>query len=152
MAISRSFLEGFYCGKDAPWTQTTTDWKHLCGLKMIKSWIFHFSKMKRSTIGQAIWTLFFYYSFPKNILTELNYQQLREKLSRIIFPKWNSWFSAYMNAINCFFLNVDESLRDYSSPLNIQNKANSRTTFGKGFFFSYDPFQGTAKPQNRWGK
>ena len=141
MAISRSFLEGFYCGKDAPWTQTTTDWKHLCGLKMIKSWIFHFSKMKRSTIGQAIWTLFFYYLFPKNILTELNYQQLREKLSRIIFPKWNSWFSAYMNAINCFFLNVDESLRDYSSPLNIQNKANSRTTFGKGFFFHMIPFK-----------
>ena len=47
------------------------------------------------------------------------------------------------------FLNVDESLKDYSSPLNIQNKANSRTTFGKRFFFSYDPFQGTAKPQNR---
>ena len=31
---------------------------HLCGLKTIKSWIFHFSKEKKSTIGQAIWTLF----------------------------------------------------------------------------------------------
>ena len=30
----------------------------LCGLKIIKSWIFHFSKQKRSTTGQAIWTLF----------------------------------------------------------------------------------------------
>ena len=27
----------------------------LCGLKIIKSWIFHFSKQKRSTTGQAIW-------------------------------------------------------------------------------------------------
>ena len=131
MAISRSFLEGFYCRKYAPWMQTTTDWKHLYGSKIIESWIFHFSKQKRITIGQAIWTLFFYYLFPKSFLTELNYQQLREKLSRIIYPKWNSWFSVYMNAINCFFLNVDESLRDYSSPLNIQNKANSHTTFGK---------------------
>ena len=152
MEIARTSLWGFYCRKGAPWTQATTDWKHLYGSKIIKSWIFHFSKQKRITIGQAIWTLFFYYLFPKSFLTELNYQQLREKLSRIIYPKWNSWFSVYMNAINCFFLNVDESLRDYSSPLNIQNKANSRTTFGEGFFFSYDPFQGTAKPQNRWGK
>ena len=31
---------------------------HLCGLKTIKSWIFHFSKQKKSTTGQAIWTLF----------------------------------------------------------------------------------------------
>ena len=30
----------------------------LCGLKIIKSWIFHFSKQKRSTTGQEIWTLF----------------------------------------------------------------------------------------------
>ena len=132
MAISRSFLEGFCCRKDAPWTQTTTDWKHLYGSKIIKSWIFHFSKQKRISIGQAIWSLFFYYLFPKNIW---------EKLSRIIYPKWNSWFSVYMNAINCFFLNVDESLRDYSSPLNIQNKANSRTTFGRRFFFHMIPFK-----------
>ena len=31
---------------------------HLCGLKTMKSWIFHFSKQKRSTTGQVIWTLF----------------------------------------------------------------------------------------------
>ena len=31
---------------------------HLCGLKTIKSWIFHFSKQKKSTTGQEIWTLF----------------------------------------------------------------------------------------------
>ena len=52
-----------------------------------------------------------------------------------------------MNTINCFFFNVDESLGDYSSPLNIRNKADSRTTFGRRFFFSYDSFPGTAKPQ-----
>ena len=141
MEIARTSLWGFYCRKGAPWTQATTDWKHLYGSKIIKSWIFHFSKQKRITIGQAIWTLFFYYLFPKSFLTELNYQQLREKLSRIIYPKWNSWFSVYMNAINCFFLNVDGSLRDYSSPLNIQNKANSRTTFGRRFFFHMIPFK-----------
>ena len=28
----------------------------------------------------------------------------------------------YMNANNCFFLNVDICLKDYSSPLNIENK------------------------------
>ena len=27
----------------------------LCGLKIIESWIFHFSKQKRSTTGQTIW-------------------------------------------------------------------------------------------------
>ena len=35
----------------------------------------------------------------------------------------------YFYAINCFFLKVDVSLNDYSSPLHKQNKANSSTTF-----------------------
>ena len=131
MAISRSFLEGFYCRKYAPWTQTTTDWKHLYGSKIIKSWIFHFSKQKRITIGQAIWTLFFYYLFPKNIFDGTQLSTIERKVVSNHLSKVKSWFSVYMNAINCFFLNVDESLRDYSSPLNIQNKANSHTTFGK---------------------
>ena len=52
----------------------------------------------------------------------------------------------YMNALNFF----SYSLNDYSSPLHIQNEASSRTTFGT--FFSFDLFQGTAKPQNRGGK
>ena len=141
MAISRSFLEGFYCSKDAPWTQSTTDWKHLYGSKIIKSWIFHFSKQKRITIGQAIWTLFLYYLFPKNIFDGTQLSTIERKVVSNHLSKVNSWFSVYMNAINCFFLNVDESLRDYSSPLNIQNKANSRTTFGKRFFFHMIPFK-----------
>ena len=142
MEIARTSLWGFYCRKGAPWTQATTDWKHLYGSKIIKSWIFHFSKQKRITIGQAIWTLFFYYLFPKSFLTELNYQQLREKLSRIIYPKWNSWFSVYfVVTLCCFFLNVDESLRDYSSPLNIQNKANSRRNLANVSFFHMIPFK-----------
>ena len=49
------------------------------------------------------------------------------------------------------FLNLNVSLNDYSSPLHVQNKANSRATFST-FFFSFDLFQGTAKPQNRRGK
>ena len=48
-------------------------------------------------------------------------------------------------------LNVDVSLNDYSNPLNIQTKANSSTTFSI-FFFLFDLFQGTAKPQNCRGK
>ena len=48
-------------------------------------------------------------------------------------------------------LNIDVSLNDYSNPLQIQNKVNSRTTFST-FFFPFDLFQGTAKPQNCRGK
>ena len=40
----------------------------------------------------------------------------------------------YIYAINCFFLKVDVSLNDYSSPLHKQNKANSSTTFSTFFF------------------
>ena len=65
--MSRTSLRGFYCRKDAPWTQIKTDWEHLWGLKIIKSWRLHFSKQKISTIDQAIWTLFSYYLFRKNI-------------------------------------------------------------------------------------
>ena len=50
------------------------------------------------------------------------------------------------------FLNVGVSLNDYSSPLHVQKKANSRTTLSTFFFFSFDLFQGTAKPQNCRGK
>ena len=56
----------------------------------------------------------------------------------------------YIYAINCFFLKVDVSLNNYSSPLHKQNKANSSTTFST--FFLSDLFEGTAKPQNCRGK
>ena len=86
MEITRTSLWGFYCRKGASWTQITTGWEHLCGLKIIKSWRFHFSKKKRSTIGQAIWSLFSFYLFQKKcFLTELSYQQLTEELSPIIY-------------------------------------------------------------------
>ena len=86
MEIARTSLWGFYCRKGTSWTQITTNWEHLCGLKMIKSWRFHFSKQKRSAIGQAVWTLFSYYLVKKiYFLTELSYQQLSEELSLIIY-------------------------------------------------------------------
>ena len=86
MEIARTSLWGFYCRKGTSWTQITTNWEHLCGLKMIKSWRFHFSKQKRSAIGQTVWTLFSYYLVKKYIfLTELSYQQLSEELSPIIY-------------------------------------------------------------------
>ena len=68
MEIARTSLWGFYRRKDAWRTPMTTDWEHLCGLKMIKSWRFHFSKQKQSTIGEEIWALFSYYLFQKKKL------------------------------------------------------------------------------------
>ena len=68
MEIARTSLWGFYRRKDAWRTPITTDWEHLCGLKMIKSWRFHFSKQKQSTIGEEIWALFSYYLFQKKKL------------------------------------------------------------------------------------
>ena len=68
MEIARTSLRGFYRRKDAWWTPITTDWEHLCGLKIIKSWRFHFSKQKRSKIGQEIWALFSYYLFHEKRL------------------------------------------------------------------------------------
>ena len=135
MAISRSFLEGFYCRKDAPWTQTTTDRKHLYGSEIIKSWIFHFSKQKRITIGQAIRTLFFYYLFPKNIFDWTQLSTTEKKVVSNHLSKVKLMIQCLHERYQLLFLSVDESLRDYSSPLNIQNKANSRTTFGKQVFF-----------------
>ena len=68
METARTSLWGFYRRKDAWRTPITTDWEHLCGLKMIKSWRFHFSKQKQSTISQEIWALFSYYLFQKKKL------------------------------------------------------------------------------------
>ena len=68
MEIARTSLWGFHRRKDAWRTPMTTDWEHLCGLKMIKSWRFHFSKQKQSTIGEEIWALFSYYLFQKKKL------------------------------------------------------------------------------------
>ena len=153
MEISRTSLWGFYCRKDAPWTQIKTDWEHLWGLKIIKSWRLHFSKQKISTIDQAIWTLFSYYLFRKNIFW-LNPKNTGRKvvsnhLSKVklmipLLPKL-SWTLS----ISSFF-DVEVRLNDYSSPLHMQNKTSSRTTLVQ--FFSFDLFGGTAKPQNRWGK
>ena len=153
MEISLTSLWGFYCRKDAPWTQIKTDWEQLWGLKIINSWRLHFSKQKISTIGQAIWTSFSYYLFRKNIFW-LNPKNTERKvvsnhLSKVklmipLLPKL-SWTPS----ISSFF-DVEVRLNDYSSPLHMQNKTSSRTTLVQ--FVSFDLFGGTAKPQNRWGK
>ena len=47
------------------------------------------------------------------------------------------------------FLNVDVGLNDYSSPLHVQNKANSRATFSTFFLFHLISFKAgrkTSKP------
>ena len=151
MEIARTSLWGFYCRKGTSWTQITTDWEHLCGLKMINSWRFHFSKQKRSAIGQAVWTLFSYYLVKKiYFLTKLSYQQLSEEFSPIIYSnhlsKVNLMIPSLRKLTWTLSIFFSCSLKYYSSPRYIQNK-----TFGT-FFFSFDLFQGTAKPQNRGGK
>ena len=93
MEIARTSLWGFYCRKGTSWTQITTDWEHLCGLKMIKSWRFHFSKQKRSAIGQAVWTLFSYYLVKKYIFwlnSVINNwaKSCLQSFIPIIYPKW----------------------------------------------------------------
>ena len=150
MEIARTSLWGFYCRKGTSWTQITTDWEHLCGLKMIKSWRFHFSKQKRSAIGQAVWTLFSYYLVKKiYFLTELSYQQLSEELSLIIY-------SNHLSKVNLMI----PSLRKLTWTLSIfflvvLNTTPALCTYRikhlAQFFFSFDLFQGTAKPQNRGG-
>ena len=87
MEIARTSLRGFYCRKGASWTQITTDWEHLCGLKIIKSWRFHFSKQKRRTIGQAIWTLFscylFQITFISTQLSTIEWRVVSNHLSKV---------------------------------------------------------------------
>ena len=84
----------------------------------------------------------------------LENNRLREKLFRIIYPKWTSWFRSCRNLYEryqFFVLIVYVSLRDHFSPLYKENKVSSRTTFAT-IYFPFNLFQGTAKPQNRRGK
>ena len=87
MEIAPISLRGFYCRKGASWTQITTDWEHLCGLKIIKSWRFYLSKQKRSTIGQAIWTLFscylFQITFISTQLSTIKWRVVSNHLSKV---------------------------------------------------------------------
>ena len=136
MEISRTSLGGFYSRKD-PRERKLKPTKPQWGLKIIKSWRLHFSKQKISTIGQAIWTLFSYYLFRKNIFFDEPQKYLEKScLESFIQSEPNDCFvaEAYMNAINFFFFYVEVSLKYYSSPLNMQNKTSSRTTLLQSFF------------------
>ena len=141
MEITRTSSWGLYYRKDALWTQITTNWEQLCGLKIIKSWRFHFSEQKKSTIGQVIWTLLSNYLFPKNIFWAKRSIESLSKVNLMIpfLPKpiWKLSIG--------FFFNVGASFKDYSNPLNIHNKAISRIKFS-AIFFKFDLFEGTAKP------
>ena len=128
----------FHCSRqDALWTQITTDWEHLYGLTIIKSWRIHFLKEKISTIGQAIWTLFSPYLFPKPIFKLNSVIKNREKSFLEVFssePHDSVHAETYMNSINSFFFNVYVSLEDHSSPLHVQNEASPRSKFSPYFF------------------
>ena len=140
MEITRTSSWGLYYRKDALWTQITTNWEQLCGLKIIKSWRFHFSEQKKSTIGQVIWTLLSNYLFPKNIFWAKRSIESLSKVNLMIpfLPKpiWK---------LSIVFFNVGASFKDYSNPLNIHNKAISHIKFS-AIFFKFDLFEGTAKP------
>ena len=127
----------FHCSRqNAPWTQITTDWEHLYGLTIIKSWRFHFLKEKISTTGQAIWTLFFRYLFPKSIF-ELNSVS---KIERKVFSKFSQvnlmipFLLKLTWTLSIAFLNVYVSLEDHSSPLHVQNEVSPRSKFSPYFF------------------
>ena len=148
MEIARTSLWGFYCRKGTSWTQIKTDWEHLCGLKMIKSWRFHFSKQKRS--ASSLNFILVLFSQKIYFLTELSYQQLSGELSPIIYSNHLSKVNLMIPSmrkltwtLSIFFLvvlNTTPALCTY----RIKHLAQ--------FFFSFGLFQGTAKPQNRGGK
>ena len=154
MEIARTSLWGFYCRKGTSWTQITTNWEHLCGLKMIKSWRFHFSKQKRSAIVQAVWTLFSYYLVKKYIFWRNSVinnwaKSCLQLFIPIIYPKWTSWFRpcGNLHERSQFF---SCSLKYYSSPLYMQNK-----TFDTIFFFIWSLSRNckTSKPRREsWTK
>ena len=121
---------------------------------MIKSWGFHFSKQKRSAIGQVVWTLFSYYLVKKYIFW-LNsvINNWAKSVSNYLFqsfiqsePNDSVLAETDMNALNFFSC----SLKYYSSPLYIQNK-----TFGTIFFFIWSLSRNckTSKPRREsWTK
>ena len=150
MEIARTPLRGFYCRKGASWTQITTDWEHLCGLKIIKSWRFHFSKQKRSTIGQAIWTLFscylFQITFISTQLSTIKWRVVSNHLSKVThmipsLPKL-TW------TLSISFLIVWKTTPAICTYRIKQVPAPHLAHF----FFSFDLFQCPAKPQNPGGK
>ena len=131
------------------------NWKrlveYLWGLKIIKFRRLRFWKQKISTIGQAIWTSFSYYLFRKNIFFDWTPKIFREKLSRIIYPKWTLWLLCCRNLHELYqflvFFYVEVSLKYYSSPLNMQHKTSSRTTLLQSFFiWSLWRHRETSKP------
>ena len=150
MEIARTPLRGFYCRKGASWTQITTDWEHLCGLKIIKSWRFHFSKQKRSTIGQAIWTLFscylFQITFISTQLSTIKWRVVSNHLSKVThmipsLPKL-TW------TLSISFLIVWKTTPAICTYRIKQVPAPHLAHF----FFSFDLFQCPAKPQNPGGE
>ena len=150
MEIARTSLWGFYCRKGASWTQIITDWQHLCGLKIIKSWRFHFSKQKRRTIGQAIWTLFscylFQITFISTQLSTIKWRVVSNHLSKVThmipsLPKL-TW------TLSISFLIVWKTTPAICTYRIKQVPARHLAHF----FFSFDLFQCPAKPQNPGGK
>ena len=127
----------FHCSRqDAPWTQITTDWEHLYGLTIIKSWRFHFLKEKISTTGQKfeLYSLIIYSQNQFLNLTQLS------KIERKVFSKFSQvnlmipFLPKLTWTLSIAFLNVYVSLEDHSSPLHVQNEASPRSKFSPYFF------------------
>ena len=147
MDIARTSLWGFYCRKGTSWTQITTNWEHLCGLKMIKSWRFHFSKQKRSASSLNFILLLFSqkYIFWLNSVINNWAKSCLQSFIPIIYPKWTSSFRpcGNLHERSQFFLvvlNTTPALCTY----RIKHLAQ--------FFFSFDFFQGTANLKTAEGK
>ena len=150
MEIAPTSLRGFYCRKGASWTQITTDWEYLCGLKIIKSWRFYLSKQKRRTIGQAIWTLFscylFQITFISTQLSTIKWRVISNQLSKVThmipsLPKL-TW------TLSISFLIVWKT----TPAICIYRLKQVPAPHLAHFFFSFDLFQCPAKPQNPRGK
>ena len=150
MEIARTSLWGFYCRKGASWTQITTDWEYQCGLKIIKSWRFYLSKQKRSTIGQAIWTLFscylFQITFISTQLSTIKWRVVSNHLSKVThmipsLPKL-TW------TLSISFLIVWKT----TPAICTYRLKQVPTPHLAHFFFSFDLFQCPEKPQNPGGK
>ena len=105
-------------------------------MKIINSWRFHFSKQKRSTIGQGIWNLFSYYLFPKkHFLTQLS--TVERKVVSNHLSKMNlmiPFLPKLIWTLSIVWFNCLGSLRDFLSPLYIENKVSYLTTFATIFF------------------
>lgn len=129
MEISQTSLWGFYCRtprgrKSLPAENTCAAWRWF-------SLEDSTSQSRKEVRPVKQFELYPLTTFPKKyIFIQLRYQNLREKFE----PHDSVLAETVHQRDQLRFLNVDVSLKDCSSSLLIENKANSRTTFSTFFF------------------